>query len=380
MRRALINVVCGGLLLLGCLPRVPIEQVGDSADADRPRVVVLWSRDSPIYKQMTDVFVERLGDSVSIWRAELSPHQRLLEWEIERIEPDLIYTLGSRATLFARREFTGTPVLFSAVVDHRRHEELDREDVMGVSLEMPAYIEFGQFKLILPTAQRVLAFYTDETSTLRLETSRAAMRALGLNLRAVRVEDPEELEQVFVASASNVDMVWFFDDPVLMNPDTFDFLKQETLRRDLPLVCSLSRRFTEAGALMSISVDFDTVAFQAASLARQHLIAGREVKELGVQDPVGSEFVVNINTADAIGVDLPPRALHFVDEIIGFSEYSEEEPDPIETEEPAASDPAETVEPVSTEAAVEAGEATQEGGEAEEAEAQTSVTVQPDSE
>ena len=79
--------------------------------------------------------------------------------EIRGLAPDLLFVLGTRATLLARDRFRDVPILFAMVVNYRRLGLADHENVMGVALEIPPLTEFTQFKLIAPGLKRVLAFY-----------------------------------------------------------------------------------------------------------------------------------------------------------------------------------------------------------------------------
>lgn len=312
----------------GCGQQVALESLASETTAELD-VVVIWSTANSLYREPTRAFAEQLRDEANVWKAELPANRRAMRHAISGKAPDLLLALGTRAALFAREEFPDTPTLFAMVVDYQRHGVLTAPNVMGIALEVPTHHEFTQFKIVIPSMDHVVAFYTEQTSPALLESSETALRELGIELISHRVADVSQIPEDFATATAAADAVWLLNDPSIMTSASFDFLRRATRIHQLPFLCSLSRRFTEHGALMSVSVDFGSLGFQAASMTRSYLQTG---EAQGVQPPIGTEFVVNLETSDAIGLEIPPETFFVADEIL----HLEGEPEETTSLEPSA--------------------------------------------
>lgn len=314
-------------VLFSCAQNVQLERLQPQQDnAGTPNIVVVWSTANSLYQEPTRVFAEQLATDAKVWKVELGGPRRALKHAIEAKSPQLMVALGTQAALFAREEFPSVPTLFAMVVDYQRHPLLRGPNVMGIALEVPTHHEFTQFKIVIPGMDQVLAFYTEQTSQELLRTSRDALEELGIELVAYPVDTPGDIPDEFAGAAAEMDAVWLLNDPSIMTSDTFSYLRDATHRSQLPFLCSLSRQFTEHGALMSVSVNFGSLGFQAASMARSFLLEHTAPGTLGIQPPIGTEFVVNLATSEAIGLDIPPETYYVADEILNFEEAARASP------------------------------------------------------
>jgi putative ABC transport system substrate-binding protein len=142
---------------------------------------------------------------------------------------------------------------------------------------------------------------------------RAAAAHLGIQLVELYVDGPEEYHAAFAAmgSAGAEALVIVPVPEFLGHAERLAALAAEAA---LPTVCG-SRRPAEQGCLIGYGPDLVELRRQAADdLAR--IFRGASPAELPIQGPTHFDFVVNLKTAKALGLSIPPSILARADEVI----------------------------------------------------------------
>jgi putative tryptophan/tyrosine transport system substrate-binding protein len=105
----------------------------------------------------------------------------------------------------------------------------------------------------------------------------------------------------------------------MIMPDVFTLLHRQTIfdlaiNGRLPTVCPL-RTFTTAGGLVSYGSNFISLMRQAAPYV-DRILRGEKPRDLPVQEPTQYELIINLRTAKALGLTVPPTLLARADEVI----------------------------------------------------------------
>ena len=147
----------------------------------------------------------------------------------------------------------------------------------------------------------------------RLTSMKEAARPLGLTLVSVEARELDALEGAFATMVRERAQAFV----VLGDAVLFDYRSQivvAALRNRLPAI-SGAKQFAEAGLLLHYGVDFRD-QFRRAALFVDKIFKGAKPGDLPVEQPTKFELVVNLKTAKALGVVVPPSLLLRADEVI----------------------------------------------------------------
>jgi putative ABC transport system substrate-binding protein len=86
------------------------------------------------------------------------------------------------------------------------------------------------------------------------------------------------------------------------------------LKSQLPTICGLAQ-YAHAGAFMSYGANLDDM-FRQAALYIDKILKGTQPADLPVEQPTRFELVVNLKTAKALGLTIPPSLLQRADQVI----------------------------------------------------------------
>jgi putative ABC transport system substrate-binding protein len=144
------------------------------------------------------------------------------------------------------------------------------------------------------------------------ETVEAA-RQLGIAVEAFEVRGPEDLDKAFDgAHRANAQAIIAFDDPLTLAHRRSIAALAASI--GLPAIYGF-REFPEDGGLMSYGVSLAYLYRSAATLVDK-ILKGAKPAELPVEQPTKLELVINLKTATALGLTIPPTLLARADEVI----------------------------------------------------------------
>jgi len=242
--------------------------------------------------------------------------------ELVRLNVDLIVASGPEVTLQAARKATTTVPIVIAAVDF---DPIARGYI--ASLAKPGGNVTGVFlrqieltskrmqllKDALPSVTRVAVFWDAISADQWRETERTAP-GVGLRLQGLELRNPPyHLADAFrTAARGRAEAVL-----VLMSPIFFPQRAQVAelgLKSQLPTICGLSQ-YAHAGALMSYGVNLDDM-FRQVALYIDKILKGAKPAELPVEQPTKFELLINLKTAKALGLTIPPALLQRADQVI----------------------------------------------------------------
>jgi putative ABC transport system substrate-binding protein len=164
---------------------------------------------------------------------------------------------------------------------------------------------------ILPSARRVtaLANATDPFSKPFLEQIKFGGEVTGTTIEAIAVSSDEEFETAFAGIEKDR------PDAVIVQPSLPTRRAADlSVKHKIPAV-SVPRWFAEQGGLMSYSAKYGEL-FRQAAVYVDKILKGAQPADLPVEQPTHFQLVINLKTARALGLEIPPTLLGRADEVL----------------------------------------------------------------
>jgi putative ABC transport system substrate-binding protein len=169
---------------------------------------------------------------------------------------------------------------------------------------------------VVPRVSRVAVLWNPANSVFQtqlLRETEAAARTLRVELRLVKARSPGELDSTLRAmSGQDAEAILILSDPVFATHRVR--IVELVAKTHLPAMYGI-REAAEAGGLMSYGPDYVELGRRGATYV-DRILKGAKPADLPVEQPTKFELVVNLRTAKALGLTIPPSVLARADEII----------------------------------------------------------------
>lgn len=271
-----------------------------------------------------------LSDKGYVVGQNLILEERYADGDIEKVpaliadllalKVSLLVTVGTSVSLLAKRATSTVPIVIASgdPVGSGLVASLSRPggNVTGISLLASDYSAkwLGLLKELLPNLHRVAVLSNPDNPSIvkEVEQMRAAARALGIDLTAFSAK-PLDIEDSFTAvSNGGYEGLVVTTDPFL-EPHTGRIIGLASERR-LPVIYPFSVA-VEQGGLMSYSADLFVMWRRAASYV-DRILKGERPGDLPIEQPTAVSLKINLKTAKALGLAVPPSLIVAADEVI----------------------------------------------------------------
>jgi putative ABC transport system substrate-binding protein len=322
-RRAFLSSLVGGLLA------APL-----AAGAQQPEKVWRIGLLSPASQGLgIEAFREGLralgyveGHNIVIeYRSAEGRFDRLpdLAAQLVRLKVDIIVAVVTQASLAAKNATGTIPIVMLAVGDPVGAglvASLARPggnvtgtsrlavEIAGKSLEM--------LKQVVPKLRLVAVIWNPANAVFQaqmVKETEVAARALGIQLQMFAARDSEEIDRAFEAvTRERAAALTVIVDPVFIAYRTR--IAALAVKSRLPSV-SAFEEYAEAGGLMAYAANFSEPGRRTASYVDK-ILKGAKPADLPVEEATKFELVINLKTAKALGLTIPPSLLQRADQVI----------------------------------------------------------------
>jgi putative tryptophan/tyrosine transport system substrate-binding protein len=318
-RRFLLTSLAGALaapLAAGAQPTARVHRVG-----------LLWSGASPPSASRMEWFREGLRESgyvegqnlvVDVRYSEAAARLRTLAAEFVGAHVSVIATFGDLGPKAAQQATAVVPIVALAddFVGAGLAPSLARPsgNITGVTIFSPELSakRLSLLKEVLPRVSRVAVFWDPATDT-QLKATQEAARSLNVTLQVLEVRSQNDLTGAFqAATRERPEALNVFASPLLstMQQAIVDF----AATKKFPAIYQW-KEHAQGGGLMSYGPSLADMWRQTARVVGK-ILKGAKPADLPIEQPTKFELAINLKTAKALGLTIPPSLLARADQVI----------------------------------------------------------------
>ena len=296
----------------------------------RPPTIGILGASSSVWGPWTAAFIGRLRELNWVEGRTIRIEYRWDEGHPERVQAnaaelvrqnvDVIITRGSVVPLL-KQATTTIPIVFAVSFDPVRDTLVQSlahpgGNVTGMSTQ-PLDLVGKRLELsrgVIPQLRRlaIMADADSRESVLEVGEMQALARTLGLEITPLEIRRTEDIAPAFETLKSQTDALYVVTDALMAASRTR--IISFALSARLPTIFGY-RDYVKAGGLMSYGADFTDLFRRSADLVDK-ILRGTKPGDIPVEEPTKFEFVINLTTAQALGLTIPASYLSLADELI----------------------------------------------------------------
>jgi putative ABC transport system substrate-binding protein len=189
-------------------------------------------------------------------------------------------------------------------------------NVTGLSLQITDTVgkRLEMLREVVPDLRRLamMGNIGNPIAVLEMREVQAVATTLGLEVAPLEIRQAEDIAPALEGLKGRVEALYVGTDP-LMNTQRVR-INTLALNARLPSVCGFPE-FVEAGGLISYGANFSALFRRAAELVDK-ILRGAKPADIPVEQSTKFDLVINLKTAKALGLDVPPMLLARADEVI----------------------------------------------------------------
>jgi ABC-type uncharacterized transport system substrate-binding protein len=253
--------------------------------------------------------------------AEQPERFKAMAAELAQLDLDVLVTSAPAASYAAKAATTKTPIVFIVVPDPVEGGLVDSlarpiGNITGYAVVDVSPKRLQLFKETFPTLSRVaLLINPDNRATARrsLDQVQAAGGPLGLTVQPVEVHGPQGFERAFsqIPRDGKTGVITVFD---AMFFNERRRMAEVALAHGLPVMTSADI-YVKAGLLISYGPNLVDL-FRRAGVYVDKILKGAKPSDLPIEQPIRYDLAINLKTAKALGLEVPPTLLARADEVI----------------------------------------------------------------
>jgi len=322
-RRAFLGMLAGGLLLMprvsGAQQAVKVPVVGILHDRPAGRSEIIEGVQGALRKlgyadgQTINFEVRFAGGK----RQDLANLAR----DLVQRRVDIVFAVGPAALNAAKNAMSTIPIVGIALeidpvaAGYARSVARPGGNVTGLFLDQPALA--GKWlqlvREVVPGIKRIALLRDPTTGPWQLAAAKAIGHELGIELQILEAQYATDFDEVFraVAQGRSQALVQLASPAIDLHAQR---IAELTLKQRLPAI-SPFRKFATGGGLMSYGPDQTAISPRLANYIDK-IVKGAKPGDLPIEEPEKFDLIINLKTAKALGLTIPPSLLARADQVI----------------------------------------------------------------
>ena len=240
--------------------------------------------------------------------------------DLLRLKVELIVTRGTPAVVAAKSATTSVPIVMAAVgeplmvVASFAHPGSNVTGVSGYTTDLEAK-RVEVLKEMIPSAKRIAGLFNMENpySQGTWNEQQKAAQTLGVQSELLDIRKTEDIGPAFgIASRHSINAIIVALDA--LTQEHRKLIAQFAIQHRLPAIYA-SREFVEAGGLIAYGPSYSDLYRRAASYVDK-IFKGENPGDLPIEQPTKFELVINLKTANVLGLRVPTSLLVAADKVI----------------------------------------------------------------
>jgi ABC-type uncharacterized transport system substrate-binding protein len=249
---------------------------------------------------------------------------RMLAEELLRAQPDVMVAIAPQPVRATKDATSTVPIVMVAVADPVLIGLVPSLARPGSNLTGVATLagrgliakQIALLKELVPAASRIAVFWNSKNEIHRANLPEELPQAadmLGVQLQMIDVREVAEVEAAFDAAVrGRADALLVVGDPITFAPAAR--VPERALRARLPAIY-LSRAMAVAGGLVTYGPDFLEIYRRAGGYV-DRILRGAKPADMPIEQPTKFELIINLKTAKALGLTIPPSLLARANQVI----------------------------------------------------------------
>jgi putative ABC transport system substrate-binding protein len=319
----MLLILAGPLVLAAAQPAEKMPRVGYISPGS-PSDPVRLRRFEGFREAMRELgYVE--GRNLSIeprWAGDQYDRYPALATDLIRLKVDVIVTLGGAATQAAQQTTQTIPIVMSIATDPLGSGLISSlahpgGNVTGTSMMAPDLVakQLELLREVVPKLSRVALLWNPANpgSAAQVREAEGVARAIGLRLHALEARDQREIDHAFVVmTRDRPGALVVLADAIFINQRRR--IADLAAKSQLPAVYGMGD-YADVAGLIIYSANLPAMHRRAATFVDK-ILKGAKPADLPVEQPNAFELIVNLKTAKALGLTIPPSLLLRADRIL----------------------------------------------------------------
>ena len=293
--------------------------VGAASSAIAGDVAVIMSARVDAYEEALRGFKRSLRHRIVVEYNMVGDFDRGREILAEiksKVKPDLIFAVGIWALQVVVGETTNIPVVYAMILNPPSIIGAGSKNVTGASMNVPVEQTIHLFKQLGPQIRRLGVVFDRTKTGYLVSLADAIAREQGLQLITKAIRSPREaIPALDSLQEERIDALWIVPDETILAPEVVQYMLLFSYRNKVPLL-GLSERHAQMGALLSLSfASSEDIGRQAGDLANS-ILEGKTAAEIPYTTARQVKLIVNLKTAQRLGIEIPKSIIAMADNLI----------------------------------------------------------------